>query len=290
MLVSIYLPTRNRVDLLQKAVDSALAQTYRDIELIVVNDASTDGTEEYLRRKAQIDSRLIHLSNSKPQGAPTSRNLAISRSSGAFVTGLDDDDEFHPERIGAFVEYWTLLTSRGTTPACLYSQDIWLNNGVQYRTTQKRSFIEAKELFEYNYIGNQIFAPREHFITVGLFDEQLPAWQDLELLIRLLRQFGRAHLLDMPTYLFDMTLRPDRISSQERKIRAAFEIVAKKHSEKDAAKQLTLFLQMFQHGYNISPSLGDWLKFFRFRKFPKGLLRMINSTIANGSSDLTPKS
>ena len=169
-------------------------------------------------------------------------------------------------------------------------QDVWYCNGEVYRYTQKRSFVAAEDLLEYNYIGNQVFAPRAYFLDAGLFDEQLPAWQDLELWIRLLQRFGRAHLLDMPTYRFDVTVRPDRISSQERKIRAAFEIVAKKHSEEDGAKQLTLFLQIFQHGYNISPSLGDWLKFFRFRRFPKGLLRMINSTIASRSSDLTPKS
>src|SRR5947208_2893656 len=83
--------------------------TSRTIELIVGDDASTDGTADFLRRKARDDSRLIYFSNSEPRGAPASRNSAIMRSQGTFITGLDDDDEFLPERIGAFVDYWKLL-------------------------------------------------------------------------------------------------------------------------------------------------------------------------------------
>ena len=69
MLVSIYLPTHNRVDLLHKAVNSVLAQAYRNIELIVVNDASTDGTDEYLRQKAKEDTRLVFFKNAETRGA-----------------------------------------------------------------------------------------------------------------------------------------------------------------------------------------------------------------------------
>lgn len=280
-LVSVYMPTRNRVRLLANAVDSVLSQTHRDIELIVVNDASTDDTEPYLRRKASADPRLIHVSNAKPRGAPASRNIAISMARGAFVTGLDDDDAFLPQRIGAFVDYWALLVSRGECPACLYAQDVWMINGVRKRVTRKQSAVTADELFRYNYIGNQVFAPRDHFLGAGLFDEALPAWQDLEFLIRLLQHFGSAHLLDMPTYLFDATLRPDRISSQERKIRQAFEQVADKHAVANALRKKTLFLQIFQDGYDIAPSLGDWLRFLSWGHHPHGLLRMVRATYAH---------
>lgn len=277
-LVSVYMPTRNRVRLLADAVDSVLSQTYRDVELIVVNDASTDDTEMYLRRRAGTDSRLVHLRNTTPRGAPASRNMAITMARGDFVTGLDDDDTFLPERIGAFMDYWTLLISRGERPACLYAQDVWMTNGARQRITRKQSAVTADALFRYNYIGNQVFAPRAHFLEAGLFDERLPAWQDLEFLIRLLQHFGSAHLLDMPSYLFDATLRPDRISSQERKIRQAFEQVAYKHAAANSLRRKTLFLQMFQDGYDIAPGLTDWLRFLGLGHHPHGLLRMVRAT------------
>jgi glycosyltransferase involved in cell wall biosynthesis len=280
MLVSVYMPTRNRIARLGKAIDSVLAQTYKSVELIVVDDASSDATGEYLRRKAGVDSRLVHLHNSKLKGAQASRNIAILQSRGEFVTGLDDDDEFLPDRVSAFVEYWNLLISKGVRPSCLYAQDIWLNNGVQSRITQKRSSVIADDLFEGNFIGNQIFAPRTHFIEAGLFDEQLPAWQDFEFFIRVLQRFGAARLLDMATYLFDATLRPDRISSQETKIRHAFEIVANKHSLGITHKQKALFLQIFQDTYDIYPSVSDWIRFLRWGHWPKGSLRMLRRSMS----------
>ncbi len=279
-LVSIYMPTRNRDALLRRAVESVLSQTYRNVELIVVDDASTDETGRYLEERARTDSRLLHVSNAQVRGAPASRNLAIRRSRGMFVTGLDDDDEFLPERIGAFVDYWELLASRGVYPACLYAQDIWLNNGAKLRTTNKRSSVVADDLLNYNYIGNQVFAPKAHFIGAGLFDEQLPAWQDLDFLLRLLKRFGQGHLLDLPTYLFDVTLRPDRISAQQIKIRRAFERVADKHAGSHAQRRKSLFLQMFQDGYDIKPGAADWIRFLAWGGYPSGLLRMARATVS----------
>lgn len=276
-LVSIYMPTRNRVCLLDKAIESVLSQTCRDIELIVVNDASSDDTEAYLRQRANADPRLIPVSNTQPRGAPAARNRAITMARGAFVTGLDDDDTFLPDRIGAFLDYWALLASRGIRPACLYAQDIWVSGGMHERVTRKQSAVTADELFRYNYIGNQVFAPREYFLGAGLFDETLPAWQDLEFLIRLLQRYGQACLLDMPTYLFDVTPRPDRISSQERKIRQAFELVADRHADKDRLRRKTLFLQIFQEGYGIAPNLADWFRFLGWGHLPKGLLGMMRA-------------
>lgn len=289
MQVSVYIPTRNRVALLRKAVDSVLAQTHGNVELIVINDASTDGTEEYLRAKSQRESRLRYVSNPSPLGAPASRNIAIREARGIFVTGLDDDDEFLPCRIASFLDYWKLLTSAGISPACLYAQDIWLEDGSQSQVTRKRSSVSASEIFEYNYIGNQVFAPRAHYIEAGLFDERLPAWQDLEFFMRLLQKFGKAHLLDMPTYLFDATPRPDRISSQEQKVRTAFRLVSAKHASGDRSRQKTLFLQMFQHGYNIIPGAADWIWFLRSGGFPKGLLRMVRAMMAPPKAAGGPK-
>jgi glycosyltransferase involved in cell wall biosynthesis len=280
MLVSVYLPTRNRVELLQRAVESVLAQTYRKIELIVVDDASSDGTNDYLCRRANSDPRLIVIRNSEQRGASASRNTAILKSKGKFLTGLDDDDGFLPERIKTFVEYWNVLASKGLRPSCLYTQEVWLRHGMPYLTTEKKSFVDAREMFESNYVGNQIFAPRNHFIGAGLFDEKMPAWQDLEFFIRVLKRFGRAYLLDRVTYFYDATS-GDRISSEEKRIREAFEILVRSHSISDASQCRALFLQIFQRNYNVPPGVEDWMRFLRWGGWPKGLLRLMRATVAN---------
>jgi glycosyltransferase involved in cell wall biosynthesis len=273
------MPTRNRVGLLANAIDSVFAQTYEDIELIVVNDASCDGTEEYLRRRAQGEARLTHLSNSGPRGASASRNVAILKSKGTFVTGLDDDDQFLPERIGAFIDYWKLLTSRGLRPSCLFSQEKWTRHGVPYAVTKKRGSVTADDLFEANLIGGQIFAPRSHYIEVGLFDEQLPAKQDLDMFMRILSRYGDAHLLDMATYLFDHTSRTDRISAQATKIRAAAEVLIKKHAADSPRKSQQLFLQTFSDYYGIYPNISDLTRLCHWGMSPGQIYRLLRATI-----------
>lgn len=290
MLVSIYLPTRNRVDRLACAVESVLSQTYDAIELIVVNDASSDGTLAFLTDRAKRDSRLRVISNTAPRGGPASRNRAILSAKGAFVTGLDDDDEFLPERIAAFVDFWNGLKARGVKVSCLYAQDIWTRNGAHGRTTQKKPVVAASEMFEENHIGNQIFAPRSHFVEAGLFDETLPAWQDFEFFMRVLRKFGPAYLVDKATYLYDASPRGDRISEQPNRIRTAFELIAAKHAGNNVAQSRSLFLLVFQGGYRIVPGLADWARFLSWGGRPKGAGRLLRATIANRFRRMLPPS
>jgi glycosyltransferase involved in cell wall biosynthesis len=278
MLVTVYLPTRNRVDLLAKAVDSVLRQTHNEIELIVVNDASTDATADFLCQRSLVDSRLIHFNNAVARGAPASRNLAIDKAKGAFVTGLDDDDEFLPERIGAFVDYWRLLEERGGRPACLFAQDIVFRNG-EYLVTKRRGNVTAEDLFELNMLGNQIFAPKSHYVEVGSFDEQLPAWQDLDLFIRILSRFGRGHLLDMPTYLYDDSPRHDRISTRSKNVRDAADILIEKYAASSPRDSQRLFLQIFQKHYGNRPSISDWTRFWGWGIWPRGTLQLLRATL-----------
>jgi len=125
-LVSIYLPTRNRRQLLERAVASVLSQTYRNIELIVVNDGSTDDTSLFLKRISQSDRRIIPIDNPRSLGPSPSRNIAVRAAKGFFVSGLDDD-EFTPDRISKFVEYWNVLAAASSTHVCLFSQSVFVN-------------------------------------------------------------------------------------------------------------------------------------------------------------------
>ena len=88
-LVSIYIPTYNRLDILKRAIRSVLDQSYAKLELIVVDDCSTDSTNEYLEDLSKRDFRLVHLRNSDNQGACVSRNRAIEYARGEFITGLE---------------------------------------------------------------------------------------------------------------------------------------------------------------------------------------------------------
>lgn len=272
MTISVYIPTRNRAELLLAAVRSVLKQTYVDLELIVVDDASNDGTESLLSSLRYEDKRIRILRNDSPRGAPATRNRAIAAATGEFITGLDDDDTFEPERLGALQDCWNLFGRRGVSASCLYTQDIFLSDGKELFVTKKRGSVQLADLAEANHIGNQVFAPICVFREAGSFDESLPAWQDFEFFMRIVKRFGPARLLDMPLYRFDVSPSRDRISSKHERVRSAYQLVSKKHFADDRRARQQLMLQMFTSFYGIRPTAKDIAHFAALGFWPRGLV------------------
>ena len=95
--VSVVIPTYNRVAMLRRAIDSVLAQTVRDFELIVVDNGSRDGTEEMVRNIPDPRVRLVR--RPRPEGPARARNAGIAVARGEWVAFLDDDDEWLPEKL-----------------------------------------------------------------------------------------------------------------------------------------------------------------------------------------------
>lgn len=279
MRVTVYIPTKNRKDALARALDSVLKQTYQDLEVIVVSDGSTDDTEAYLKQRSASDSRLKFFIKAKSEGAPAARNLAIKSASGEFITGLDDDDEFLPNRLELFVDYWTFLKKHNIHPSCLYTPDLIYRDGVEINQSKKLGHVGHEQIFEFNHIGNQIFAPKSVFLEAGLFDEEMPAWQDMEFFYRVLKLFGKASLLDIPTQIMDDTPRTDRISIKARnKLKTAYQRFTFKHCADSKRRSQMLQLQMFSRYYNVRPDISDWVSFIKNGFWLKGLIVLIAAT------------
>jgi glycosyltransferase involved in cell wall biosynthesis len=285
-LVSVYIPTRNRKKLLERAIQSVLNQDHKEIEVIVIDDASTDGTHDLLSAIMKSDRRVRVITHDQPRGAPTARNSAIQEARGNFVTGLDDDDYFAPTRISEFLRGWTELTTKGLKPSCLYSQSIEVR-GMEQKCSRRPKTASYNDLFQHNVIGNQVFAPRQHYLDSGLFDEKLPAWQDLDMFIRILMNHGPAFLIDSPTYIYDDDDRADRISGKSDRIRSARKIISGKHPGIGREFNLALFMQMFNGFYRIEPKWEDILFVARNRPSPQHVVRMskmiIKTRVLRGS-------
>lgn len=280
MKVTIYIPTKNRLALLQLAISSVLNQTYKDIELIVVNDASTDETHAYLEALSKADSRVKYLRNEQSLGAPVARNLAIKQASGHFVTGLDDDDEFEPYHIESLVNYWQLLEKSSQDFSAIYVQDkLKNNNNIDF--THKWSYVDAKSLLLSFSIGNQIFTTKERYIGAGLFNENMPAWQDLEFYYRIVKKYGNARLLDIHSYIFDVTPRADRISTgKKEKILAAFHQMIADNNITDVRDKHNLLFQAYKEYYGFKITFSDVMLVlktgWRLKAFLKILRKWIN--------------
>ena len=275
--VTVFLPTHNRRALVDAAIDSVLAQTHRNLELVAVDDGSQDGTWEHLQAREAAEPRLRVARHEQPQGAPAARNRALAMATGEFVTGLDDDDRFRPDRLARFVEAWQQLEREQAAFSGLYAQDIAMRGGRE-QTSCKPAVIAWQQMFRYNQIGNQLFTRRDWLLEVGGYDIGMPAWQDLDVFIRLLRRRGPARLVDHGTYEIDLEERPDRISRLPReRIELACRRLQSKHPDVPAHLRQALFLQLFGDHYGFRPGARDVLTFLRWGVHRGNLRRFLDA-------------
>ena len=120
--VSVILPAFNRVSLLGRAIDSILSQTYSDFELIVVDDCSTDNTEQFVAELASKDGRIRYIKHSENSGVATARNTGIDLSAGRYIAFQDDDDEWLPDKLERHVAILDSLPNDVVMTYCLMTR------------------------------------------------------------------------------------------------------------------------------------------------------------------------
>jgi glycosyltransferase involved in cell wall biosynthesis len=229
-LVTVYIPTYNRIELLKRAVTSVLNQTYKNIEIIVVDDCSSDATFDYMTNLSKENEKIKYIRNQKNSGACVSRNKAIKAAQGEFITGLDDDDYFLANRIELFLKNWDKYINENSKICCLFSELEVLVDNNQKKRTKKPNIINQNDLLLTNYIGSQVFTKTKLLKTI-LFDELLPMWQDLDCWIRLLNNGNYAKNIHSVTYVFDQSHPHERISKKKvSKVYDTFEYLILKYN------------------------------------------------------------
>lgn len=176
--VSVIIPTYNRVKLLDYCLRSVLYQTHRDLEAIVIDDGSSDGTSDFLHRAADKDARLKIFSQDH-RGAQAARNLGYEKSTGEFVSFLDDDDLWHPQKTEKQLD-----TFKQTTDGVV-CQTVWFrswpgDHNFLFNEIDERDFLARFLMLD---VVWQTAAPlwRKSFLDkVGPWDERLTSGQDLD--------------------------------------------------------------------------------------------------------------
>lgn len=225
--VSVIIPTYNRGHVLGRAMRSVLAQTYEDLELIVVDDASTDNTQELV---AGIrDPRIKYIRHDQNRGGAAARNTGINASEGEYIAFNDSDDEWLVEKLEKQV---ALLETTGNSVAgvyCGYMRRV--GDRIIYlpgpKCRDRNLSLITKLLFINCPIGTQtLVLKRRPLIEVGCFDERLPRRQDGELLLRLSLTY-ELEVIDEPLVI--MYILPERITSDVAALIKAEEIILAKH-------------------------------------------------------------
>lgn len=185
--VTTIIPVHNREELIGRAIESVLDQTHSDFELIVVYDASTDGTVDVIN--TYDDDRVNCSAFDNNQGANAARNAGIQRASGEYITFLDSDDEYKPTFIEKVIQ--------GIAEAPDYVQGVYTSRRQVYQGEEVNVDLASQILsdpqeivHEYQAYGfsNWAFRPNV-FDQVGVLDESFPGLQDREFMIRYLEKY-----------------------------------------------------------------------------------------------------
>ena len=219
--VTVYITTFNRLDLLKRAIHSVNEQTHKNIEIIIADDGSVDGTVEYLKTLVSPQFICIFNETGMSRGACFGRNKAIELSNGLFITGLDDDDYFEPWRIESFLKFWENLNCHKNL-AGLFDSAIEKRKEGNFKCFES-SCVNNTQLRNENLIGNQIFTTKENLLSINGFDVCMPAWQDWETWIRLSKKLGCFINIHTDSYIIDQSHDSERISIKKSKyIRQAY--------------------------------------------------------------------
>ncbi|MBI2755083.1 MAG: glycosyltransferase [Chloroflexi bacterium] len=188
--VSLVIATYNAASTLPAAIASAVAQTYPHLEIIVVDDGSTDGTREAVEPFLGWV-RLIQIEHA---GVASARNAGVSGSSGAFVCYLDADDTLAPNRVERQVKFFATLPPEVGM--------VFTNALVRSNISERLAYEVppgVAHAYERLLLGNFIFAAtamirRTCFAAVGPYDEALETGEDYDFFLRLARSFEIRYL------------------------------------------------------------------------------------------------
>lgn len=188
-LVSVVIPTYNRAAYIDGAIESVLTQTYDHVEVVVVNDGSTDDTREVLA-DYDGDERVTVVHNDENRGIPTTANRALDAASGTYIASLDDDDRWHPEKLAKQVAVFEQLDDSYCgvyTGGVIKDTDGTVLERVMHH--------HAGEVYPEVLVRNTILPHSSHLVrascydAVGGFDESFDIACDWDVTIRLAREY-----------------------------------------------------------------------------------------------------
>jgi glycosyltransferase involved in cell wall biosynthesis len=237
MLVSVIIPTYKRVAALKKAVESVYQQTYKNYEIIVVNDSPAD-QQEIDKLKDQFTD-LIVLHHPCPKGGNAARNTGIKESKGDILAFLDDDDTWLPEKLAVHVSTHQQSPLAGLVFSnCLYVYDNGArrSHATSYDLKEKALDLMKKGSF-CPATTSMVTISRDCVEACGLFDENLVSFQDWDYWFRIGHLYEFVHVSKVLVHFRQH--REDRTSQNEQKRVKGIEQICRKWENEINRKQFS---------------------------------------------------
>ena len=180
--ISVVIPTLNRINTLQRALDSVINQTYKPAEIIVVDNGSSDGTLKFLREQYP---KITILTENKI-GVSSARNKGIKKSINQWIALLDSDDAWHPKKLEIQT---SMLDSAVKEYNFIHTDEVWFRNNKHINQMKKHKkqggYIFERCLSLCCISPSSVLFKKNILDKVGLFDESLPVCEDYDMWLKI---------------------------------------------------------------------------------------------------------
>ena len=193
MKISVIIPTYNRKKTLARAIQSVINQSLSPFEILIIDDGSNDGTEEWVKENFQ-NIKYIYQNN---RGVSSARNIGIENANGDWVAFLDSDDEWLSNKLHEQVK----AIESNPKIKLFHTNEIWVRNGVRVNQMKKHKkyggYIFEKCLDMCRVSPSSVLIQKEVFDNIGVFDESLRVCEDYDLWLRITSKYPVV-FLDVP--------------------------------------------------------------------------------------------
>jgi glycosyltransferase involved in cell wall biosynthesis len=280
-MISVVMPVYNREATVLKAISSVLDQSYGDLELIVVNDGSTDNSEQKVL--SVNDHRLKYIDLGKNQGACVARNAGVNASKGDFIAFQDSDDFWHRDKLEKQLEF--IQTKGGDVIFCAISAFDEFDRNIGIIPPLDIEAVVTFDMLIYkSFISTvTIFGKRECFLDER-FDPEVKRLQDWDLMLRVVKKYD---VRFMNEALVDAYIQRDSISRDYGKGIQSLRLILSKHRgemeihRKAYANQLYILGTWTELNHeNGKDVFRDSLRYgFAFKTFMKYILSTLKSMV-----------
>jgi glycosyltransferase involved in cell wall biosynthesis len=235
-LVSIVIPVYNHAQYIEKCIRSALVQTWKNLEVVVVNDASPDPAVNQILKSLESDPRLHIVQHDKNQGICAAQNSALIASKGSIVAFLDCDDYLRDDAIELSMKSWktdTVYLHTGRINVDESDQEI---NRIHFMSLPREDYFT--ENLNAMYATHLKMIRRDAFAKVGLFDSRFNSAQDYDMLMRIAFHYPNSSFVHVPDFVYFHRLHAQQTTEKQRSNQDHYTLLIQKEARmREAIRQ-----------------------------------------------------
>ena len=187
-LVSVVVPTYNRAELIERTIHSVLSQTYHELEVIIVDDCSTDDTQDRVAALQEADHRMHYLRHNMNRGAQAARNTGIRKAKGEYIAFLDSDNEWLPRKLGRQMALFSHKADLLGVVYCGYWKVSTGGDLLNEYVPRYRGIVYKQTLVDWLTDTSTLVVRKDILEKIHGFDENIHSYQEWDLCIRLARE------------------------------------------------------------------------------------------------------